>query len=153
MVFGHLSLHLLSAHALLGRLVGITVAGATVRVGMLAVLIPTFGLTGAATGAAVAVVLEQALTVATALRRFQISGREIGRRIWRPALAAAAMALALCAEGPGSTDNPDPTGLIQAAIVGSLTYGVVLAGTWMLAGRPLGPESDVLALLRHTARR
>ena len=59
MVFGHLSLHLLSAHALLGRLVGITVVGATVRVGMLALLIPTFGLAGAATGAALAVVVEQ----------------------------------------------------------------------------------------------
>jgi O-antigen/teichoic acid export membrane protein len=56
-------------------------------------------------------------------------------------------------EGPGWTDNPDRIGLIQAAIVGSLTYGVVLAGTWMLAGRPSGPETDVLALLRHTARR
>jgi lipopolysaccharide exporter len=42
-----------------------------------------------AIGAAIAVVVEQALTVATALRRFQISGREIARRIWRPALAPA----------------------------------------------------------------
>ena len=81
MVFGHLSLHLLSAHALLGRLVGITLAGAVVRVALLAVLIPDFGLTGAAIGAAVAVVLEQALTVATALRRFHI--------------------------GPGDDDRPD----------------------------------------------
>ena len=71
MVFGHLSLHLLSAHALLGRLVGITLTGAVVRVALLALLIPAFGLTGAAIGAAVAVVLEQALTVATALRRFR----------------------------------------------------------------------------------
>lgn len=153
MVFGHLSLHLLSAHALLGRLVGITVVGATIRVGMLALLIPTFGLTGAAMGAALAVVLEQALTVATALRRFQIGGREIASRIWRPALAAAAMALVLYAEGLGWTDNPDPRGLIQAAIVGSLTYCVVLAGTWMLAGRPSGPETDVVTLLRHAAHR
>jgi lipopolysaccharide exporter len=153
MVFGHLSLHLLSAHALLGRVVGITVAGATVRVGMLALLIPMFGLTGAAIGAAIAVVLEQALTVATTMRRFQISGRAIARRIWRPALAAAAMALALYGGGAGWTDNFAPKGLIQAVIFGSFTYGVVLAGTWMLAGRPFGPETDVLALLRHTARR
>ena len=40
MVFGHLSLHLLSAHALLGRLVGITVTGAGARVALLALLIP-----------------------------------------------------------------------------------------------------------------
>ena len=104
-------------------------------------------------GVALAVVLEQALTVATALRRFQISGREIADRIWRPALATAAMALVLYVEGLGWADSPDPIGLIQAVIVGGLTYGVVLAGTWMLAGRPSGPETDVLALLRHTARR
>ena len=48
MVFGHLSLHLLSAHALLGRLVGITLAGAAVRIALLALLIPAFGLPGAA---------------------------------------------------------------------------------------------------------
>jgi hypothetical protein len=87
------------------------------------------------------------------LRRFQISGGEIARRIWRPALAAAAMALVVCGGGSGWTDNPDPRDLIQAAIVGSLTYGFVLAGIWMLAGRPSGPETDVLALLRRTARR
>jgi hypothetical protein len=97
--------------------------------------------------------VEQALIVAAVLRRFQIGSREIARRIWRPALAAAAMALVLYGDGPGWTDNPNPRGLIQAAVVGSLTYGVVLAGTWMLAGRPSGPETDVLALLRHTARR
>jgi lipopolysaccharide exporter len=153
MVFGHLSLHLLSAHALLGRLVGITVAGAAIRVGMLALLIPTFGLIGAAMGAAIAIVVEQALTVATALRRFQIDGREIGRCIWRPALATAAMALVLYGGGAGWADNPDPRGLIQAVIGGSLTYGAVLAGTWMLAGRPSGPETDVMTLLRHAARR
>ena len=50
MVFGHLSLHLLSAHALLGRLVGITLVGAVARVALLALLIPAFGLTGAAIG-------------------------------------------------------------------------------------------------------
>ena len=153
MVFGHLSLHLLSAHALLGRLVGITVVGALVRVGMLVLLIPPFGLVGAAMGAALAVMVEQVLTVATAMRRFRISGREIASRMWRPALAAVAMALVLYAGGLGWTDNPDPRDLIQAAIVGSLIYGVVLAGTWTLAGRPFGPETDVVTLLRHAARR
>lgn len=104
-------------------------------------------------GAAIAIVVEQALTVATALRRFQIDGREIGRCIWRPALATAAMALVLYGGGAGWADNPDPRGLIQAVIGGSLTYGAVLAGTWMLAGRPSGPETDVMTLLHHAARR
>jgi lipopolysaccharide exporter len=152
MVFGHLSLHLLSAHALLGRLVGITFAGAAVRVVMLASLIPVFGLTGAALGAAVAVLLEQALTVATALRCFHVSANALARCIWRPVSAASAMAAVVSVTGLGWTDDPDPARLIEAVIAGSVIYGAVLSGTWALAGRPSGPETDVLALLRRAAR-
>jgi lipopolysaccharide exporter len=152
MVFGHLSLHLLSAHALLGRLASITLASAAVRVAMLALLIPPFGLTGAAIAAACAVVLEQALTVATALRRFRVGLGAIARLIWRPVLAAAAMAVVLCAMGLGWTGNADPLGLIEAVLTGGLVYAAVLLGSWTLAGRPPGPETDVLALLRRAVR-
>ncbi len=152
MVFGHLSLHLLSAHALLGRLVGITLAGAAVRVGLLALLIPPFGLQGAAVAAAVAVVLEQALTMATALRRFRVGAAAILRRVWRPVLAAAAMAGVLCATGLGWTEDPDPVRLAAAIIGGAAAYSAVLFGGWLLAGRPDGAETDVLALLRRIAR-
>jgi lipopolysaccharide exporter len=152
MVFGHLSLHLLSAHALLGRLVGITLVGAVVRVAMLALLIPAFGLTGAAAGAAVGVVLEQVLTVGTALRRFRVDARALLRCIWRPALAAGAMAAAVAALGLGWTDDPDPLRLAQAMTCGALVYGVVLFGSWRMVGRPVGAETDVLALLRRVAR-
>ncbi len=152
MVFGHLSLHLLSAHALLGRLVGITLVGAAARVALLAVLIPSYGLPGAAIGAAVAVVLEQALTVATALRRFGLGLYPIIRRIWRPVLAAASMAAILCATGLGWTNDPDPIRLIEAVAVGAGSYAAVLLGGWMLVGFPAGPETDVLALLRRVAR-
>jgi lipopolysaccharide exporter len=152
MVFGHLSLHLLSAHALLGRLVGITVTGAGARVALLALLIPAFGLAGAAWAAAVAVVLEQALTVATALRRFQVGASALTRCTWRPVLAAAAMAMVLYGSGLGWTDDPDPVPLIEAAIAGSLAYTTTLLGLWVLAGRPTGPETDVLSLMRRPAR-
>jgi lipopolysaccharide exporter len=152
MVFGHLSLHLLSAHALLGRLVGITLAGAAVRVALLAFLIPRFGLTGAAVGAAIAVVLEQSLTVATALRRFHVDARAIVRRIWRPVIAAAAMAGVLSGSGLGWTDDPDLIRLMEAAFAGASVYATVLLGSWVLAGRPEGPETDVLALLRRAVR-
>jgi lipopolysaccharide exporter len=152
MVFGHLSLHLLSAHALLGRLVGITLAGAAVRVALLVFLIPRFGLTGAAVGAAIAVVLEQSLTVATALRRFHVDARAIVRRIWRPVIAAAAMAGVLSGSGLGWTDDPDLIRLMEAAFAGASVYATVLLGSWVLAGRPEGPETDVLALLRRAVR-
>lgn len=148
MVFGHLSLHLLSAHALLGRLVGITCAGALVRIALLAILIPRFGLTGAALAAASAVLLEQILTVATAMRRFNLPpGRLIGI-IWRPVLAVAVMALTLWRIGLGWSDETSPLALAEACVAGAVVYAVVLAASWLLAGRPAGAESDLIALLR-----
>jgi O-antigen/teichoic acid export membrane protein len=147
MVFGHLSQHLLSAHALLGRLVGITLAGAVARVALLALLIPNFGLTGAAIGAAVAVVLEQTLTVATALNRFHIGPRQMINRIWRPAFATAAMAGVLAGTGAGWSNDPGIPLLIEAILAGAATYIAVLLACWGLAGWPDGAETDVLRLL------
>jgi lipopolysaccharide exporter len=150
MVFGHLSLLLLSAHALLGRLVGITLAGAVARVALLALLIPSYGLTGAAIGAAIAVVLEQALTVATALRRFHISTNQMIGQVWRPVLATCAMAAMLIGTGVGWSDDRGIAILIEAASGGAATYIAVLLTCWALAGQPGGAETDVLALLRRT---
>jgi lipopolysaccharide exporter len=152
MVFGHLSLLLLSAHALLGRLVGITLAGAVARVALLALLIPGFGLTGAAVGAAVSVVLEQALTVATALHRFHVSAGTMIRRIWRPVLATSAMAAVLASSGLGWSDDCSIRGLAEAVAAGATTYASVLLVSWFLAGRPDGAETDVLTLLRRASR-
>jgi lipopolysaccharide exporter len=152
MVFGHLSLHLLSAHALLGRLVGITVTGAAVRVALLALLIPPFGLTGGAIGAAIAVLVEQTATLATALRRFHVAPRSMIRRVWRPTLAAAVMAWVLAAVGPGWSDDTGIASLLEAVVGGAAIYLAVLLSSWLLAGRPDGAETDVLALLRRLAR-
>jgi O-antigen/teichoic acid export membrane protein len=149
MVFGHLSLHLLSAHALLGRLVGITLTGAAVRIGLLAVLIPPFGLTGAASAAAAGIILEQGLTVATALNRFHVHPNRLIAHIWRPAAACGAMALALASTGLGWSDATSPLVLAEATAAGAAVYGFVLAGAWLLAGRPAGAEADVIGMLRR----
>jgi lipopolysaccharide exporter len=148
MVFGHLSLHLLSAHALIGRLVGVTLAGAAVRVALLAALIPSFGLAGAAAAAATAVLLEQALTVATALRRFKVPPAALGRQLWRPAVAVLVMATGLLATGLGWSNATDVIGLTEATALGAILYTATLATTWVLSGRPTGPETDVIRLLR-----
>jgi O-antigen/teichoic acid export membrane protein len=152
MVFGHLSQHLLSAHALLGRLTGITIASAILRVTLLAALIPSFGLTGAATGVAIAVLLEQATTVATALRRFAVTATALLRKVWRPALAASVMAAAMATNGLGWSNDPAPVRLAATVIIGAITYTAALLAAWLAAGRPEGPETDLSALLRRLAR-
>jgi lipopolysaccharide exporter len=152
MVFGHLSLHLLSAHALLGRLVGITLGGAAVRVVLLIALIPSLGLTGAAIGATIGVLIEQILTIATALRRFHIRIQDMLRGVWRPVVAATAMATVLATTGLGWSNDTAIAPLIEAVILGALTYMLVLIATWLASGQAAGPETDALALLRRIVK-
>lgn len=151
MVFGHLSLHLLSAHALLGRLVGITFTGAVIRVVMLAALIPAYGLTGAAMGAAAGVLAEQFLTVGTALRRFGVSAMDLGLGVGRPTAAAFVMATVLALSGLGWRHDSGFLPMTGAVALGTLTYAAALLGCWMAAGRPDGAERDMMTLLRRLA--
>ena len=146
LVFGHLSQHLLSAHALLGRLVGITLVGAALRIGLLVVLIPRFGATGAAVAAALAIGVEQGLMVATALRRFGIGIDALVAQVWRPVLASGAMGAVLWGLGWGWVPA---AGLVGAVLVGACVFVVGLLGAWLLAGRPAGAEADVLGLVRR----
>jgi O-antigen/teichoic acid export membrane protein len=155
MVFGQVSLHLMSAHALLGRLVGITLTGAVLRVALLAALIPGFGLPGAALAAAASIAVEQALTVGLALRRFRVGVGAFLRHVWRPSLASAAMVAVLwgLGLGCGPADAGVP-GLLAAVGVGATVYGGVLLLAWLVSGRPEGAEADVLGVLQRAwARR
>jgi lipopolysaccharide exporter len=148
LVFGHLSQHLLSAHALLGRLVGITLVGAALRVALLLALIPGFGATGAAMAVALAIGVEQGLMVATALRRFGIGFVALAAQVWRPVLATGVMAVVVWASGLGWT----PSGLGAAVGVGACVFGTALLAAWLLSGRPVGAEADLLGLVRRRLR-
>jgi hypothetical protein len=72
--------------------------------------------------------------------------------VWRPVLAAAAMAAVLAASGLGWTNDPGIIQLAEAIVSGAATYTTVLLGSWLLAGRPAGAETDVLTLLRRAVR-
>ena len=146
LVFGHLSEHLLSVHALLGRLVGMTLAGALVRVVLLAALIPPFGLTGAAMAAAAGVLLDQVLRVAATLRRFRISPVRLLAQIWRPVCAAATMAAVVVWTGLGWSDDTGPLLLAEAIALGGAVYMAMLLAAWWICGSPAGAEKDLLGL-------
>jgi lipopolysaccharide exporter len=147
LVFGHLGQHLLSAHALLGRLVGITLGGAALRVVLLLALVPRFGATGAAIAAAVAIAVEQGAILATAARRFGIGAGALAEQVWRPLVATAAMAAVLWASGLGwvPTEQGNGLGALVAGVgVGAIVFAAVLPTLWLLAGRPVGAEADAL---------
>lgn len=149
LVFGHLCLHLLSAHALLRRLAGITLAAAVARLGLLLLLIPRFGLLGGAAAATAGMLLEQGLTVKATMRRFGVPASALWRESWRPAFASLAMAACLAAARLGWTDDAGLATLLQAGLLGAMVYLATLAAAWRLAGRPEGAEADVLRLLRR----
>ena len=151
LVFGHLSQHLLSAYALLGRLVGITLGGAVLRIVLLLALVPRFGATGAAIAAAVAIGVEQGAILATAARRFGIGAGALAGQVWRPLVATAAMATVLWTTGLGwlPTGPENALGaLLAGGGVGAVVFVAVLPIAWIAAGRPAGAEADVLAVLR-----
>jgi lipopolysaccharide exporter len=151
MIFGHLSEHLLSAYALLGRLVGMTLVGAAVRVALLAALIPAFGLAGAATAAACGVLLDQALRVASTLHQFGIQPIRLIVQVWRPVCAAASMAGALVWTGLGWSDATGPLILVEAIALGGTVYAAVLACLWLASGSPAGPERGLLDVIWRKA--
>ncbi|MFL5255857.1 MAG: oligosaccharide flippase family protein [Rhodopila sp.] len=152
MVFGHLSEHLLSVHALLGRLVGMTLLGATVRIALLAALIPPFGLTGAALAAAGGVVLDQTLRVISTMRHFRVTTRQLLGHVARPLCAACAMAGALVWLDLGWTDDTSVATLAEAVVLGGVVYAATLAAAWAAAGAPLGAERDLLGAVWPKAR-
>lgn len=147
LVLGHLSQHLLSAHALLGRLVGITLGGAVLRVALLLMLIPMWGAVGAAVGVALAIGVEQGMILAMAAWRFGIGIVALLRQIWRPAVATAAMSAVLWTTGLGWVPLGDGTAAIRVAesvAVGGMVFGLSLLAVWLTAGRPAGAEADLL---------
>jgi O-antigen/teichoic acid export membrane protein len=150
LVLGHLSQHLLSAHALLGRLTGITLAAAAVRIVLLLCLIPTWGLAGAAAGAGIAIIGEQLAIIALALRRLRITLRHLATHVWRPVLATAVMTGILSGSGIGWGSE---TNLVTASSLGAIVYCATLTVAWVASGRPAGAEADSLASIRRLIAR
>ncbi len=85
------------------------------------------------------------------MRRLGLRPVLLLRGIWRPVLGAVVMAGALWLSGLGWTDDTGVQILAEAIAAGAIVYTAALWGSWWLAGRPAGAETDLLALLRWSA--
>jgi lipopolysaccharide exporter len=150
-VFGQISLHLLSAHALLGRLTAVVFAGAVLRIALLLLLIPRAGVTGAAAAAAIAMIMEQGYTIGMALRRLRVPWIGFLGLVARPTIACGAMATAVFALAPFLQGAAPASVLATDAGAGTVVYISVSLAAWFAAGRPAGAEAAVLALLADAA--
>ena len=152
---GSISATLFSAYAMLRTTFWIMGAGALARVVLLATLLPGGTLlTAALIGMAVSI-CEQAATIGIAMRRFHVRPAALARALWRSVLAAAAMGGALVWLGLGLVPSAGAPwrDLFGTAAVGAAIYVAALGLAWAAAGRPDGPERDLLALARGSARR
>ena len=157
--FGTIGSVLLRVHGSMGRVLGIILAGAALRVTLLLVLIPRFGLLGAGFAVAFGQVFDHLLYLAVTLRVFAIPLAALLRRLWRGVLATAAMAAALLASGLGGHATAAGTApelfleLLAAVTAGATIYIATLFVLWLAAGRADGAEANLLTLLQRLAVR
>jgi lipopolysaccharide exporter len=149
---------LLSAHALLERMLRITLGVAALRIGLLVILTPRYGVLGAAVAVAISMIVEQIVYLGLTLRRFAIPFVDLARAVQRSVLATAIMVAVMAATGLGwhavSPDMGSVVGLLGRQIAAGIgIYGAVLGLGWLVCGRPAGAEIDLATLLRRLIRR
>lgn len=157
-LFGNVSGALLNAKAMLRTLFSVTAGAALLRVALLVVLVPLFGLVGAALAVGAALIAEQLVLVALALRLTGVRPGTVLARIGRPAVATAAMALTLWGGGLGWAGAPAGAmsafwDLLAAVALGATVFVVAIAAMWRLAGSPVGAETDLLTLVSRVVGR
>jgi O-antigen/teichoic acid export membrane protein len=126
-----------------------------VRLIVLAAVLPwlgfNFGIAEVAQGYLVCSVLLLPLPFYLLSRIVPLGFGDVARQLWRPVSAGLAMLLTL--EIVGTGDSTDAVLSLAAGVVtGATVYIAVLAGLWLLAGRPAGPESAAWAYIVERGR-
>lgn len=157
-VFGQISNVLFAAHAMLRSLFVITLAGMMLRVVLLVVLLPRYGLLGAVVAAGIPMLCEYAIYVELTLRRFKLRLRDLWIRIWRPFTATMVMAASLYALGLGwAATSGDAVSLaseiVIAAGLGAGIYLSIIGILWFAVACPAGAETDALLFAARLFRR
>lgn len=156
--FGNVSGAMLNARCMLRTLLSVTMASTIIRLPLLLLLLPLYGLLGAAVAIATVMAMENLTLVALTLRLLQLHVTRLLAAVARPILATLAMVLVTWGSGLGWAGVPPTTTAAVWVMAGGIATGVAsytaaLVGLWLAAGRPDGPESDVLGLLRGVLAR
>jgi O-antigen/teichoic acid export membrane protein len=148
-VLGHACHAQFDAFGLLRQDFSVILFSAVVRTGLVAALVPWFGLMGAVAGVALSLLLEPAAYLAVKWRVMPFSARALAGVVIRPILATSGMAAVVSRLDLGaSTTVAGLVGPLAAAVLaGALSYVTLMLALWWLAGRPPGAEADLLAAL------
>jgi lipopolysaccharide exporter len=116
-------------------------------------LAPRFGALGVAYAALFSAMLDVPIGFSIFIRATNTGWSDVWRAAWRPVLASGLMTLTLLALYPSgihATGEWDALQTLSAAVLaGAATYLVALLGAWLCAGRPEGPESQLLRLVQN----
>jgi O-antigen/teichoic acid export membrane protein len=148
---GAIAFVLLTAQARLKTQFATTLVAAVLRSAIVIGISRHWGLSGIAVGMGVGILVENGLLVIAACRALSVRLWRVLADLWRPALAAVAMAAALWWAGLAWLPPPPSAGeaarLLAAAVaLGAGVFASVSGGLWLLLGRPPGAEADVLLL-------
>jgi lipopolysaccharide exporter len=149
---------LFSAHAWLRTILGMTALATMLRLLLLLLMIPHFGLIGGAMAGALMGLFQEAIYMGMAMRRLKLRFRMIVARVIRPTVAVAIMATVLVCSGLGWTSHDGGSaelgiGLAEAIALGAFVYCASLLGQWWVLGRPAGAEADALSLINRVLAR
>ena len=156
--FGSLAFMLLRTHGYFATICTISLLGLLVKVAMIWTLLQSYGLTGAAVGAAASMALESLtfLAVAVVTQRLPMAALIAG--CWRVVAACAVMAATLGLAGLAWTGWSDTfvvslSRLLASAVLGAAAYASTLGVLWLGQGRPDGAEADIMGALQRLSRR
>jgi hypothetical protein len=98
---------------------------------------------------------EHLLMVTRTFHLLRIRPATLLLKLWRPLVGVAAMSAVLWSTGLGWAPAPVTAGaaaelLAEGVGLGALTYGLVVLVLWFAAGRPSGPETDLIGLVWRT---
>ncbi len=157
-IFSMISGVVFSVKAWMKALFKLGAALTIMRLSLIIVLLPLYGLIGVAIAIAVTQIVNQIILIIVTVRRLDLSPVTVLGRIWRSIAAAALMTALLVAlhlgwnNDPG-TDRWQAIHLGAAVLIGAISYTASLLGLWLLTGQPEGGERDLLNLLRAMFRR
>lgn len=133
----------------------VSVVSTVVRIALLLILVPVFGLAGAAEAVAASVAIDVVAFLWVALPRIGVSLSRLIGRVVRPAIAATAMIIVLWWLQMAWTPShaQDAYGLINDVVarsaVGAVCYAAALGLAWVVVGRPDGAEHYALTTLHR----
>jgi O-antigen/teichoic acid export membrane protein len=125
----------------------LNIAQLTVMLVAIAILLPTYGAIGVAWAVVAATAARLIINHLVLARVIALATGAVAAAIWRPVLAAGAMALAVIALPEGNVASL-LSALVELATrvaTGAATYIAVLALLWLASGRPNGSEGQILA--------